>query len=79
MAPSTVVAAPTTGQMAAGRRLRPVAGSERIAPPSHRGYRPASHMARCKHYDPYRRASLEAATRPDRDRLPTMPVSWHFV
>jgi hypothetical protein len=51
--PSVTVAAPATDRTTTARILLPVGLSERTAQPSHRGYRPASHMARCNHYGRY--------------------------
>ncbi len=51
--PSVTAAAPATDRTTTSRILLPVGVSERTAQPSHRGYRPASHMARCNHYGRY--------------------------
>jgi hypothetical protein len=50
-APSMTVTAPATDKVMTSRTLLAVAVSERTAQRSHRGYRPASHMASCNNYD----------------------------
>jgi hypothetical protein len=54
--PSIAVTAATTARTATSRTFLVVAVLERTAQRSHRGYRLASHMASCNHYDRYFRA-----------------------
>jgi len=51
MTPSMTVTAAATARTMTRRILLVVAVSERTAQRSHRGYRLASHMASCNHYD----------------------------
>jgi hypothetical protein len=51
MTPSMTVAAAATDRTMTSRILLVVAVVERTAQRSHRGYRPASHMASCNLYD----------------------------
>jgi hypothetical protein len=50
MAPTMTVTAAATARMVTSRTLLVVAELERTAQRSHRGYRLASHMARCDHF-----------------------------
>jgi hypothetical protein len=60
MAPSMTVTAAATDKMVTSRTLLVVAELERTAQRSHRGYRPASHMASCNHSDRHWRAAPAA-------------------
>src|SRR5215472_7787943 len=51
MTPIMTVTAAATDRTMTSRTLLVVAVSERTAQRSHRGYRPASQMASCNHYD----------------------------
>jgi len=51
MAPSMTVTAAATARTMTRRTLLVMAVLERTAQRSHRGYRPASHMASCNNYD----------------------------
>jgi hypothetical protein len=51
-APDITVKAAATDRVMTRRILRAATVRERTAQPSHRGYRPASHMASRNHYDP---------------------------
>jgi len=51
MAPDMTVKAAATDRVMTRRILLAVTVRERTAQPSHRGYRPASHMASRNHYD----------------------------
>src|SRR5215469_14873058 len=51
MTPIMTVTAAATDRTMTRRTLLVVAVSERTAQRSHRGYRPASQMASCNHYD----------------------------
>jgi hypothetical protein len=60
MTPSMTVTAPATDRVMTSRTLLAVPVSECTAQRSHRGYRPASHMASCNHYDRHSGASPPA-------------------
>jgi hypothetical protein len=51
MAPAMTVTAAATDRVMTRRILLAATVRERTAPPSHCGYRPASHMASRNHYD----------------------------
>ena len=51
IAPNMTVTAAATDRTMTSRTLLVAAVLERTAQRSHRGYRPASHMASCKEYD----------------------------
>ena len=51
LAPIMIVTAAATDRTMTSRTLLVVAVFERTDQRSHRGYRPASHMASCNHYD----------------------------
>ena len=57
MAPIMTVTAAATDKMMTSLTLLVVAVLERTDQRSHRGYRPASHMASCNHSDRYSGAS----------------------
>jgi hypothetical protein len=52
MAPDMTVTAAATDRVMTRRILLAATVRKRTAPPSHCGYRPASHMASRNHYDP---------------------------
>jgi hypothetical protein len=52
MAPDITVTAAANDRVMTRRILLAATVRERTAQPSHRGYRPASHMASRNHYDP---------------------------
>jgi hypothetical protein len=60
MAPSMTVTAAATDRTVTSRTLLVVAELERTAQRSHRGYRLASHMARCNHFERHSGTALAA-------------------
>jgi hypothetical protein len=79
MTPSMTVTAPTTDRVMTSRTLLAVAVLERTAQRSHRGYRPASHMARCNHYGFPSGASPRVLKINIRHVLPLTSPTRHFV
>jgi hypothetical protein len=78
MAPIMTVTAAATDRAMTSRTLLVVAVPERTAQRSHRGYRPASQMASCNHYDRH-------SGRPPADPIerivpvrPPTPLARHF-
>ena len=76
--PSMTVTAPATDRIMTSRILLVVAVSERTAQRSHRGYRPASHMASCNHYDRhYRRVTARSSS--IGPVPPLTSLTWYFT
>ena len=73
----TVKAAATDRTMTS-RTLLVVAVFERTAQRSHRGYRPASQMASCNHYDRHFRQSPPSRKERIGEARPLRSLTWHF-
>jgi ribosome assembly protein YihI (activator of Der GTPase) len=80
MAPDMTVKAAATDRVMTRRILLAVTVRERTAQPSHRGYRPASHMASRNHYDRNSAASQHDRRAPSSSVSPAAPpLNWCFT
>src|SRR5437660_11781848 len=77
-APIMTVAAAATDRTMTSRTLLVVAVPERTAQRSHRGYRPASQMARCNHSDRYCLRLPPSLIELIVSVLPPTPLARHF-
>jgi hypothetical protein len=78
MAPNMTVTAAATARTMTRRTLPVVAVLERTAQRSHRGYRLASHMASCNHYDRHFGASRPRLEIRIGHVLALTSLTWHF-
>src|SRR5215813_10003654 len=78
MRPIMTVTAAATDRTMTSRILLVVAVLGRTGQRSHRGYRPASHMASCNHSDRHFGASPAGRKQRIRRGSPPLPLTWHF-